>query len=129
MEHVHKALLLLAEDDPDQREILGELLSREGYQVLSAASSEEVLVQLGEGPDGILLDVVGVCSPAVIEALRQMARRPVIVLVSADYRLPRMAQELRADAFLLKPYELSDLLDILDRTLLEGSGAVHPSPP
>jgi DNA-binding response OmpR family regulator len=114
MDEVSKGLVLVAEDDPDQSELLLGILSDEGYRVLHAENSLQVVRYLSERPDVILLDLVGVSSPAVFHAVGNMRSPPALVLISADPLLPEAALKLGADAFLPKPYEMSELLMVLD---------------
>jgi len=107
-----RKLILLAEDDPHQRELLQEVLEYEGYQVLVASEPAEVLAQLSRGPEVLLLDVEGVTSPEVTRAL-DSSRRPAVLLVSADPRLPAIARALGADGYVCKPVELEALLQIV----------------
>jgi two-component system response regulator (stage 0 sporulation protein F) len=114
-------VVLLAEDDRDQREILLEVLAFEGYRVLSADGPDQVLARLREGPDIVLLDLRGTASPEVMEALASAPRKPFVYLVSADPQLPAIAEELRVDGFLSKPYDLDELL----RTLASASASAR----
>src|SRR5262245_31476969 len=75
------ALILLAEDDEAQREVLIEVLEVEGYRVLAASGPDEVLASLGQGPALVLLDLMGVASPQVMIALRALPRRPSVVVM------------------------------------------------
>lgn len=109
-----RGVLLLGEDDQDQSEVLTEFLQQEGYRVLNASCAEEVIKRLSEGPDVVLLDLVGVASPEVFQALNAMPSRPAVVLVSADSRLPERARELSAEGYLPKPYELDELLETIE---------------
>lgn len=49
--------ILIAEDEPDIRAMLGDYLTAEGYDVLEAATGREAVARAGKGPDLILLDV------------------------------------------------------------------------
>ena len=49
--------ILIAEDEPDIRAMLGDYLTGEGYDVMEAATGREAVVRAGQGPDLILLDV------------------------------------------------------------------------
>ncbi|HLL54897.1 MAG TPA: response regulator [Myxococcaceae bacterium] len=110
-------VVLLAEDDPDQREILLEVLAFEGYQVISADGPAQVLQRLTQHPDVVLLDLCGTASPEVMQALASAVRKPKVLLVSADPKLADIAKELGADGFISKPYELDDLLRTLSSAL------------
>lgn len=106
-------LVLIAEDDAAQREILEEVLVDEGYRVLLAQSPEELVARLAQGPDAVLMDLVGVMSPRVMRTLAALPTRPALMLVSGDNSLPQVAARLHADAFVRKPYELATLLTLL----------------
>jgi len=124
------ALILLAEDDEAQREVLVEVLEVEGYRVLSASGPNEVLAGLGKNPALVLLDLVGVASPQVMSALRGVAKRPALLVMSGDGSLPDVAERLGADGYLTKPYDLDDLLArVRDALQRAGSMAGRARPP
>ncbi len=103
-------LVLLAEDDNDQRELLAEVLEYEGYRVLQADTAQGVVAQLEALPDALLMDLHGISSPEVSAALERTQPRPALVVLSADRQLQVAAKALHADAFLAKPYDLDELL-------------------
>jgi two-component system response regulator CpxR len=105
--------VLLAEDDPAQREILQELLELEGYEVATAGDPAELVRQLDKCPDALLLDVVGMTNPSILRTLRCTPWRPAVLLVSGDQALPKLAQWVGADGFVAKPYDIHQLLDRL----------------
>ncbi|MHB8874052.1 MAG: response regulator transcription factor [Myxococcaceae bacterium] len=119
-----KGKILLAEDDADQREILSEFLSREGFEVRCAATSKEVLEQLEGAPDLVLLDVIGVVTPEVLRCLDELPSRPAVVLVSADTQLTEWANRLRAEAQVSKPFDLYELLATMT-AVLRGRSLAH----
>ena len=80
-----KARVLLAEDDADQCEVLGEYLAMEGYEVLFADSTLAVIQQLTRGPDVLLLDLNGIFHPALIRGLEALPNRPALVVISAGF--------------------------------------------
>jgi two-component system, OmpR family, response regulator MprA len=121
---VASRLVLLAEDDPDQRELLAEVLEFEGYRVLQAEDAQAVVSHLREQPDALLMDLHGISSPAVTAALETLSPRPALMVLSADRQLPAVAAALKADAYLSKPYELDDLL-----AKLRGVLTARPSRP
>jgi len=101
--------VLVGEDDPAQRELLGELLEYEGYEVLTAVGPREVLGRLGDA-DVLFLDVHGVVDSEVRRALCSVKPRPSVLLASGDPRLAAMAAWLGADGCIAKPYAVEDLL-------------------
>jgi DNA-binding response OmpR family regulator len=101
--------VLIGEDDPEQRELLGEVLALEGYQVDLADNPSSVVNQIAHAELAIL-DLNGVSSPEVAEALAAAEPRPKLLLVSGDPELKGAALRLRADGYLAKPYDLDRLL-------------------
>lgn len=121
-----KQRVLLAEDDWAQTDILREVLEFEGYLVSTAARSEQVVERLSERPDAVLLDVFGVSSPEVANAINALTPRPVVILLSADDRAASLAPQMGADRFLSKPYDLDRLLHTLS-SLLASRGPLPSS--
>lgn len=117
MGQVERAVVLLAEDDPAQREVLDEVLTFEGFRVIGAESSDEAIAKLSEKPDVVLLDVMGVLTAEFASALERTEQRPAVILVSGHHTLDAIAESVQADAFLAKPYGLESLLTTLGRVL------------
>lgn len=117
MNSITKALVLVAEDDSAQRDILTEVLELEGYRVLPAEDTPSLLRHLQQRPDAVLLDIVGVSNRDVMTAIRALPWPPVVVLLSGQAQLPELARTMNADAFLAKPYELEVLLGTLASSL------------
>lgn len=110
--------ILIIEDDEAIRETLASVLEDEGYLVQCAAHGREALQQLRTAtqlPCLILLDLM---MPIMsgwdfrAEQLRDptLAGIPVIVL-SADHEVQAMASEVRAQGYLAKPMDLTELVD------------------
>jgi DNA-binding response OmpR family regulator len=102
--------VLIGEDDLDQREILGDILTSEGYRVELAGSANEFAQRLDQGAELAILDLHGISTPEVARALRTAKPRPKLLLVSGDPLLEAAARQLGADDFLGKPYDLDLLL-------------------
>src|SRR5688572_27179975 len=76
-------LILLIEDEPQMRRLLGATLRAHEYQVIETASAREGVVQAaGRNPDVILLDLGLPDSDGleVARAIRGFAGTPIIVL-------------------------------------------------
>ena len=119
--------ILLVEDDHDVRDIACEVLEREGYTVLAAASAEaaeEIEAGHPETIDLLLTDVVmpGLGGPALAERLRQ--RRPGLrVLYTTGYIDDDVAHHgvLQPDAAVLeKPFTLDALLEAVRQRIMAG---------
>ena len=107
--------ILVVDDDPDILEFIQVVLEDEGYAVLSSDKGE-VLEQLpNDGlPDLILVDVLlsGTDGREMTRRLKsQEETRPIpIIMFSAHPGFERIAREAGADDFLMKPFEIDDLL-------------------
>jgi CheY-like chemotaxis protein len=102
--------VLLVEDDEDNRELMAEVLSASGFEVLSAASGPEGLRTLSEHPVDVLVTDVGMPGMGGLEvarAAKQIAPAvPVLVVTGwADHADLQAAQGKDVDAILLKPVE------------------------
>ncbi|HZN64414.1 MAG TPA: response regulator [Tepidisphaeraceae bacterium] len=109
--------VLVVDDDPDARELMRRILSREGYRVVVAPDGKEGLRLAKEvRPCAITLDVLMPTMDgwAVLTALKgdpELAGIPVImVTITSDKTL---AYALGAKDFLTKPLERDRLLSVL----------------
>jgi signal transduction histidine kinase/DNA-binding response OmpR family regulator/putative methionine-R-sulfoxide reductase with GAF domain len=111
--------VLIIDDDPAVRDLLERFLSKEGFQVASAASGEEGL-RLANAlhPVAITLDVLmpGMDGWAVLTALKAdptLADTPVIMLTIMDDK--NLGYALGAADYLTKPIDRGRLLALLRR--------------
>jgi len=110
--------ILVVDDDPDILEALVEILSAEGFDVDSARNGKEALDRLGaRRADLILLDLMmpvmdGWEFAQQMRTRSEMASTPIVVL-SADRNVASKSQDIRAVGYLAKPFELTDLLDLV----------------
>ena len=117
-------LILLVDDQPDNRMLLEAILAPEGYRLRQAADGPAALAEARkEPPDLILLDVLmpGLNGFAVCSAVRQDARTrfvPVILLTALHETEDRIrGLDAGADDFISKPVQ-DDLLVAKVRSLL-----------
>jgi CheY-like chemotaxis protein len=109
--------ILIADDDPSNREVLAYYLRRQGYDVRTVIDGADALAAIaGSAFALVLLDVV---MPGLdgLEALRRIrtmhtpSELPVILFTGLDAPdALETAGELGANAWLAKPYQLADLL-------------------
>jgi DNA-binding response OmpR family regulator len=118
--------VLLVEDDPWLRSLVGELLLDDGYRVLEAASGSEVQQLLErEGPDVLVLDLKlpGKSGLDILRELRACdptAHLPVIVMSGAldfDTQAKLVDRSARADGVLEKPLDIGQLFEQVDRAV------------
>jgi two-component system sensor histidine kinase RpfC len=111
--------VLVADDNPTNREVIGKILERGGHSVTLANDGEQALDAMeGERFDIVLLDrnMPGMGGMEALQAIRLMTRareRLPVLMLSADVtpEAKREALEAGFDAFLPKPIEALRLLE------------------
>src|SRR5262245_57738696 len=128
--------ILVAEDDPEARELL-KLLLGEGYDLLEAADGVEALdVLRAERPDLLITDIVmpRMDGYELVRKLRQderIAGMPVI-FCSASYHereVREMARSLGVRSTLSKPFDLETVIAIVAAALASRGAAPEPAEP
>jgi DNA-binding response OmpR family regulator len=109
------AHIMVVDDEPAARLSLAELLSLEGYEVVSAASGEEAIEVLRERPlDLAIVDIKmpGIDGLEVVEALQQHSPDTVIIMLTAHGTLETAVQAMRKGAhdYLLKPANVNEIM-------------------
>lgn len=106
--------ILVIDDDPEILELVGNLLEREGYQVLRAESAQSARRALNENVDLIILDLMlpDVDGLAFTQELRTGGCvLPIIMLTAKGDDIDRvLGLELGADDYLAKPFHSRELL-------------------
>ena len=110
--------ILVAEDEPIERNVLRKLLERnlgEDYAVLEAKTGREVVrLYEQEHPQLLLLDIElpGISGLEAARQIRAQGESCAIVFVSAydNFSYAREAIGLRAQDYLLKPYQEEELI-------------------
>lgn len=109
--------ILVIDDEPSLRDMLEDILTMEGFQVVTAVNGEDGLKKIyKENPDLILLD----CSMPVLdgyEVLERMRKDPVLyskpvimlTVLSGEYDEIK-GLELGADDYITKPFRTAQLL-------------------
>jgi CheY-like chemotaxis protein len=111
--------VLVVDDEPSAREIIGGHLAHAGYRLFFASTGVEALkVAVEHEPDAITLDVVmpGIDGWSLLHRLKQdptLARIPV-VLISA-FEQGSLGVELGAADALTKPINRDHLLEVIDK--------------
>lgn len=113
--------MLIADDDYDLRDALGEILGERGFEILEAHDGREALaIMERRAPSLVLLDLT---MPRMSgwELLEELDRRaelapiPVLVFSANEVRMPA------GRAFLAKPFRVEQLLERID-AMLAGRG-------
>lgn len=117
-----RARIVLAEDDDDMRQLLGDVLRRDGYDLLEASHGSELMQLLAarlsaqgtvERVDLIISDI---CMPGwsgmeILEALRDSHADVPVILITAfkDASIDTLAEHLGAYFVFDKPFDVDDL--------------------
>jgi two-component system sensor histidine kinase RpfC len=119
----NKLRVLVADDNPTNREVVGKILERSGHAVTLVIDGEQTLDAIErEAHDIVILDrnMPGMGGLEALQALRLMTRgreRLPVIMLSADVtpEAKREALEAGADAYLPKPIEALKLLEEIQR--------------
>jgi CheY-like chemotaxis protein len=123
--------VLIVDDDPAIREVLSGVLSLEGYAIATATNGLEALeVTERMQPALILLDM----RMPVLDGwgfARELGPRrqglKILVMTAAE-DAGRWADEINADGYLPKPFEIDTLLDEVHRLCPVGARSTTPAP-
>jgi CheY-like chemotaxis protein len=125
--------ILLADDSVTAQNMGRRILSDAGYEVTTVNNGSAALKKIAESkPDLIVLDVYmpGYGGLEVCQRLRESretARIPILLTVGKlEPFKPEEARRVKADAFIVKPFEASELLTAL--TKLEDRIVPQPAP-
>ena len=114
--------ILLADDSVTAQNMGRKILTDAGYEVVTVNNGSAALKKIAEGkPDLIVLDVYmpGYSGLEVCQRIKenpQTARIPILLTVGKlEPFKPEEARRARADAFVVKPFEASELLSALTK--------------
>lgn len=116
--------VLVVDDDPDLREALAQFLTLHGHEVSLAAHGAEALARVARQMPGLILLDMKMPVMNGWEFARDFRARygraaPIVVLTAAQDAALR-AQEIDAEGFIPKPFELDELYAVVDRWVPRG---------
>lgn len=119
--------VLIVDDSPTETYKMTDILSRHGYEVISAENGEEgVVLAEKEMPDIVLMDIVmpgmnGFQATRKISKNKATANIPVIIVTTKDQDTDRMWGERQgAKGYLTKPLDEKLLLSTIKTALVDG---------
>jgi len=114
------ATILVIEDNPDNLDLIEEILEDEGHQVLKATLAEDGIAALRQtGADLVLMDIAlpqmsGLEATRIIKDDNAMRETPVIALTAHAMTTDRdTALAAGCDAYLTKPIDERKLIDTI----------------
>ncbi|WP_321365032.1 response regulator [uncultured Celeribacter sp.] len=120
--------ILLVEDEDNIAIAIEVLLTRAGYELLRVSHGDQALPNIrAQKPDLVLLDVTlpGLSGYEVCQRLRldaELAHIPVLMMSArASEAEQRKGVAMGANAFLTKPFAMSDLLGSVARLIAGGA--------
>jgi two-component system OmpR family response regulator len=122
--------ILVVEDEPRLLRNLAKALREAGYAVDTADAGDDGLFKAeGCDYDAIVLDVMlpGLDGWTVLDRLRQQKQTPVLMLTARDTPKDRVrGLDTGADDYLIKPFDLSELLARLRALIRRAAGKARP---
>jgi two-component system response regulator MtrA len=120
-------LIMVVDDDQDLAEMLGIVLTGDGYEVNLVGRGDEVIAAFeSQAPDLVLLDVMlpGIDGVEVCKLIREKSMVPIVMLTAkGDTQDVVAGLEAGADDYMVKPFNPPELLARL-KVRLRRSGAV-----
>lgn len=113
--------VVIIEKDEDILEVLSYILIEAGYLVACFQTNSIVIEQIAkEKPDLILLDVINVSSEgtALCQAIKEdrvLEQVPVVAL--STHLKPQLIKEICADEVMKKPFDIDELLQVVENHL------------
>jgi len=119
--------VLVVEDDPDLLALMELVLSQAGHRVRTAAEGGAALARIAEELPGLIFLDMRMPGMNGWEFAREFRARhgracPIVVVTAAENARER-AEEIGADGWLAKPFDLEDVLRVAARHLGGGPSA------
>jgi DNA-binding response OmpR family regulator len=122
--------VLVIEDEPELLRALAQALREDGYAVDEAADGEEGLFKATSWEyDAVVLDLMlpRLDGWGVLAGLRRGRKTPVLILTARDAVADRVrGLDAGADDYLVKPFELTELLARLRALIRRSAGQADP---
>lgn len=114
--------ILVAEDDEAIIEVMKIILQDANYTVFTADNSTDIKTIIAEqNPHVLLLDIwlSGENGGDIARGLRadEKTKKLPIIMISANNETEKIAKEVGAQGFLQKPFNIDELLAIVDKQL------------
>ncbi len=117
-----RGIIHIIDDEPIIHDVLGQLLTMEGYEVDSSASGEEALSKhSSQAFDLILLDLLmpGLDGIEVLKRIKRIDPQAMVIIITAYASVESAISAMKIGAFdyIQKPFKHDELLMTIDRAL------------
>ena len=113
-----KKKILVTDDDPFLRDLFRFILEEAGYEVEVLSDGTQIIENHYNTPDLFLLDkqLPGIDGLDICKHLKSQKNTKDIpvIMISANIGVDTQAKEAGADAFIEKPFEKKDLLEMVE---------------
>jgi CheY-like chemotaxis protein len=124
------ARILVADDDPPLRKVIGKILTTAGYQVTLVEDGKAAVEKAkAEKPDLVITDglMPKMHGFLVCKTIKEMPSPPKVIMITAVYTKMQYKWEAKekygADDLLTKPFEVSELLACIEKQLSDAPRA------
>jgi CheY-like chemotaxis protein len=113
-----KGNILIAEDDPDMREILEIIFTGAGYTLEMKENGSDLLKNDFEIPDLFIIDrrLPGYDGTDICQHLKKQpqTQKIPVIMISASREIARISRLAGAESYIEKPFEVSYILKIVN---------------
>jgi DNA-binding response OmpR family regulator len=119
------AKILIYDDDTAILDVLKIVLEDNGFEVFANTSADGAVDDVRRiRPEIILLDIwmQGASGDVVTKALKQdkFCKKIPVIVVSANRETEKIAHQVGADGFMVKPFDIDQLLSLIKTHLAKG---------
>jgi DNA-binding response OmpR family regulator len=124
--------VLVVDDDPDLVQLISGMLEILGYPVVTAANGAEALDAVDrERPALVVLDarMPILDGKGFSKSLKDKGMKIPILVITGAPDARKWAQDIGADGYLAKPFELTDLLETVRRLVVDNQDGASSTTP
>lgn len=117
-----RGLVLIADDDTDFRLAVAEVLTSEGFAIVTASTGRQVVdVAMAQEPDVVLLDhrMPEMSGMDACRSLRKRGYQGPVILMTAGEDIDAMSRALGTKYRLEKPFDVDELVLLVRRAVAE----------
>lgn len=119
--------VLIADDEPNIREVISFALERAGFTTITARNGSEALLQARRGPVDLIVLDIGMPEMDGLEVCRQIRKTsevPILFLSARDEEIDRiLGLEIGGDDYVTKPFSTRELVARINVILKRARGS------